>query len=590
LIALAGHDAAKVTSPVIAAALDALYGVPARTREDLARWEVVSEQPWPKRRARRIVACIGRRGLKTTGLGAWIILYEALCRSWGYARFALPGSRLRFPVVCPFVPQSAEALSAVKGAIGMLAPLGIAADVRDEQGAPSITIRNPRGPCEVIINCFTANEFSVVGFTVPFHWEDEAARFMPTGPSSLRSVARQLGPAGSTFSEPGCDAGSLWTSNKNVSEGAYFDAVEGPPKPGTCLVRAASWESNPRVSRSHCLALCDGDERELAVTYDGKSKLWGYDGEGYVQTAKIVLGGWADQSARRPGSRVLGLDVGQIQDSSGFVVVSAAETDVSPDATPVRSIVVEHVEMLAASKANPPAVEEIVGRACDIASSFGDCPITCDFFCGVEVRRALEKRGWTQYLGEFYPSSRQYVIVGMGPNKQGPRWNLIRSLAAGGRLHVVDSAAGRALVQQLGHLVAKTLPTGGLKIEGRQSADDLADALAVAAEIGMKIPASSGDGGATEYRNDGISWNGHDLTIVGERWVRTMPDGREVSAPCPEWDFRFGEIAAMQLGRGIRTAANERWLSKQPPEIQACYALPPLAPSTAPQSLNVRIG
>jgi hypothetical protein len=334
----------------------------------------------------------------------------------------------------------------------------------------------------------------------------------------------------------------------------------------------------------YCLSDCDGDVRQCAVTFEGKSKLWGYDSESYVQTAKIVMG--VDQSARRPGFRVLGLDVGQIQDSSGFVVVSAKETDVSPDSSPVRSIVAEHVEMLSASKTAPPSIEEIVGRACDVAASFGDCPIVCDFFCGVEVRRALEKRGWTEYVGEHHPSSRQFTIVGMGPNQQGPRWALVRSLAAGGRLHVVDSPAGRELVKQLGHLTAKTLPSGGLKIEGSQCADDLADAFAVAAPIAMLIPASSGDGGATEYRNDGIRWDGRDLAIVGERWVRTMPDGREVSAACPEWDPRFAEIAAMQLGRGIRTPQNERWLSKQAPEIQRAYTLP-LAPKVA---LNVKVG
>ena len=58
LIEVAGHDAASVTSPVIASALDALYGVKARTKKDVANWELVCSQSRPKCRARRTVGCV----------------------------------------------------------------------------------------------------------------------------------------------------------------------------------------------------------------------------------------------------------------------------------------------------------------------------------------------------------------------------------------------------------------------------------------------------------------------------------------------------------------------------------------------------
>ena len=276
--------------------------------------------------------------------------------------------------------------------------------MRDEQGAASVTIQESGGPrASSARNVFTAHEFSVVGFTIPFWCAAAAARSAPTGPRSLRAIARAMDPAGSTFSAQGCEAGSLWTSNKSIAEGAFYDTVEGARKAETLILRAASWETNPtRMTRAHCLSLCTTGTRECAVTYDGKSPLWGYDAESYNTTKNKVVGGLTCEGPRK-GSFGVGLDNWQVRDSSAICVVSAAEQDIAPGVTPVRSVIVEHIEIIAGSKANPPSIDELVSRACLIASRWGNAPITCDFFAGPEVRRVLEQRGWREVHGHYFP-------------------------------------------------------------------------------------------------------------------------------------------------------------------------------------------
>jgi hypothetical protein len=565
LIALAGWTPAEVTSPTIATILDGMYGTRPRTKDDLARWRAVCDAPWPTRRARRTAVCIGRRGLKTTGIGVWALLFEALCRAPLYARYALPGARLRLPIVCPFVPQAAEALAALKGALGMLAPLGIAAEVRDERGSPEVRITSPAGRAEVLINVLAANEFSAVGYTCPFWIGDEAARFPTSGPSSLRAIARALDPAGSTFTDPACEAGSLWTSNKSHAEGAFYDAVQGDPKPGTLVIRAASWTTNPRMSRAHCLELCDGDEREMSVTYDGASPIWGYDGEGYIPTARIAVEDEYCSQGPRGGYFAVGLDVGQMQDSSAIVVVGAAETEIAPGTTPVRHLIVEHVESILSAKASkgaPPSIEMIVGRACDVARTWGNAPITCDYFSGVEVARVLERRGWSKYEGAYFPTEHNYVLAQMGPAAQTPRWALLRSLASGGRLHIPES--GRELIRQLGQLTATTLASGSLKVEGRR--DDLADALALAAEIAMKLPPNAVKGGAVvECIDDGIHYSiSRGLQVTLPRFVKRYPNGNTEPMEIPSWHPAFERYARDMIAQGKRTRSIEEWEAAQP--------------------------
>jgi hypothetical protein len=185
----------------------------------------------------------------------------------------------------------------------------------------------------------------------------------------------------------------------------------------------------------------------------------------------------------------------------------------------------------------------------------------CDFFAGVEVQRVLQRRGRRLYEGDYFPSYGEYVIAGMGPQKQTPRWALLRALASGGRLHVPDSAAGRELIKQLQHLVALTLPSGLLKIEGRQAADDIADALALAAEIAMRVPPTAVKGEAVvEMVSDGVGFSvSRGLSVEFPTFVKRYPNGDIEPAEIPAWHPLFEAYALEMLARGMTTPSIERW-------------------------------
>jgi hypothetical protein len=556
LMLLAGLDPEQVTSPAIAAALDETHGVPSRTKEGAKLWKAIAPEArglLGRRRTsppRRTIACIGRRGLKSSGLLSWKILFEALCRD--HDAHAAPGSNLYFPVVAPRSYQASESMTGIVGALEMLrGPLGVQHEIRDEEGTPTIRITNPGYRCEHLIEVFISSEVSVRGFAIPYFACDEAGFFPADGASSLRAVVRALAPGGLTFPQ----SGALLASSPGAPEGLFFEQVEKPPK-DALLIRASSWIANPRITRERCWSLADEDATTFAIEY--AASRFGYSTEGFIDTSHITYGDKFVGLGVRKGFFVVAFDAGQLVDNCAFVVLSVADVEI-PGASPVRHFVVEEIDAIPASKTNPPSIEMIVARACGLSSKWGGASIVSDPYLAVEAARAFKQRGFGEYVGDWYPTGRSYWKAPMSAPAQTPRWNTLRSIVGGDRLHLPDTPLARELVRQLGQLTATTLSTGSLKVEGRR--DDLADALALAVDVGMRIPPTATTGGAVvEMIDDGFRFSmERKVHYELPRFVKKYPNGDVRQVEIPRWHHAFPIYAEEMIATGCTTPEIEAW-------------------------------
>jgi hypothetical protein len=551
LMRLAGVEA---PSPAIATTLRAMYASKPLPG-DLAVWRTISRMPWPTSKPRRAVACVGRRGLKSSGLVAWSAVHELLCGS--HDARAAPGSRVYATVICPFVPQARESVRGVRAALDALATLGVRYTMRDSAGAPEIVITNPRGRCEHVVRVMTADSVSVRGFAVAAAFYDECG-FLPheqTHATRDRDIVRALSPAMVQFP----DALSMFVSSPGPPGSLFHSLVEKPPQ-GTVVVRGPSWVFNPRVTEAACLAECAGDS--AAFEQEFAARRFGYAGESFITTSGILVGSPHAGQGPRPGSFVVALDAGQLVDSTALVVLSGFDVEVSPGHAPVRHVVVEHAETIESSRREPTPLEAIAGRATALSRAYGGAPILFDLFQGPTMKAAFAKLGYREFVdptGERVPPLRAICQRSMAPQHQTPRWKLVRDLCHGGRLHV--GAHDEELVRQLGALRATQMSTGALKVEGRK--DDLADCLALGAPVAMKLAPTGGPAGAVEFVAGSLTWNEGGLVASGGQFMRIHPDGRREPAETPRWHPYFDEYAQEMVAQGIRTPAIMQWEQEQ---------------------------
>ena len=543
-------------SPAIGAVLDAACAKPP-TPEQRALWPRLSRMAWPNRRARRIAACIGRRGLKTSGILAWLAVHEALCG--GHDEHALAGTRIYAVIVAPRQAQARESTRAVKAALDALAPLGVAYTERDSEGTPEIVITNPPGRCERVITIMTCDSVAVRGFAVFFLGADEAG-FWPSEEwlaERDRDVVKAIRAGMAQFP----NAREVFVSSPG-RPGSYFHELVEKPSAGSLVVRAPSWVTNPRISEARCLADADGDlatfEREYAA------RRWGQAGESFLDQAKVwaSLGSAHAGKGPRPGAFVCAFDHGQLRDDAAIVVGSGFDVSIRPDAAPVRHVVVEHAEAIPSSKASPLPTAALVARLVAVAAPFGEAPVVFDAHAAVDVKDELRKRGYREWEHpERVPPRRTFMQLSMAPQHQTPRWKAVRDLAHGSRLHL--GAHDEPLAKELTGLSATMLSSGALKVEGRK--DNQADALALLVPIALRLPATGGPGGRVEFRSAGIGFDRERGRVFarGGRWVAVGADGRESPAETPRWHPSFARYAAEMLATGNSTPAIEAWRREQ---------------------------
>lgn len=537
-------------SEAIATILDAIWGC-SPTAEQAKLWPLLSTQPWPRRRKYWAVVAIGRRGLKTTGVAGWSAPFAAIDPR--HDAHALAGSRIYVLVVAPKLDQARESMRAIKGALDALAPIGVKYSVRDEAGSPEIVLETPWLKTQRVIRVQTADAVSVRGFAVCFAIVDEAG-FLGSSEwlaETDRDLLRALSAGQAQFP----DSGLLLVSSCGPPQGEFFRLVTKPPA-DTLVVKCSTWISNPRISEDDCRRIAGGDDD--AFEQEFASRRWGYSGESYIDAAAVRACFDEVRAGRgpRPGAFVVALDVGQVHDSTAILVASSYAQETRPGEF-IRHVCVDHLELIPSSKKSPTPLETIVDRVVAISKQYSRAAVVFDPFVGVTVEQMLEKRGMRAAPDAEHLRPGRFLKQGMAAQLQTPRWKLVRDLTLGRRLHLHPQH--EALAKQLSQLRATQLSSGALKIEGRR--DDAADVLALACEIAVTLPSTGGDSGDVTFKHDGMQYirYGGGLRYINPRFVRTLPNGRQVPAAPPEWDPQFGTYAKGMIEQGYSTEAIERW-------------------------------
>lgn len=544
-------------SPYHKCILDALYGA-SPTVEQSRLWKDLSAMPWPNRAARRAALAAGRRFGKTSEICGWVLPYEVLCVP--HELHAAEGSRVYYLLIAPFLQQTRESFRAVRTAFDACARVGVRYELRDLGGQPELVVTSPASRVEKVVKVMSADAVSVRGFAVAFVALDECA-FLPSSEwhaQTDRDLVRAITPGQAQFRE----ARQLWVSSPGAPQGEFHRLVTKPPK-DTLVIRAPTW-FNPRISEAQCRDLA-GDDATFEQEYAARK--FGFNNETFIDASRIVLGSPFAGLGPRPGSFVIGLDVAQLRDATAIVVCSSFEVEVSPTTAPIRSLVVERSETIESDRKAPTPIEAIAARVVGLSRSFGNAPVIFDPFQGPTVKAALEKLGMREFVdttGAAVPRPGTFCQRSMAPQHQTPRWKLVADLAHGGRLHL--GADDEPLARQLGQLHATQLSTGALKVEGRR--DDLADALALAAEVAVKLPPVGGPQGSVEFRDDGAYYDAAGVHLRNPRFVRVMPNGSEQLAECPQWHPHFESYAREMAASGTWTPAVRAWFDRQSPHVQ----------------------
>ncbi len=544
-------------SAAIETILDAAYAC-TPTVDQAKQWKRLSKMKWPTKQPRRVVACLGRRAMKTSALISWSCIFDAICG--GHEEYAAPGSRLVFPVICPVVAQAREAMRGIRSGLDQLAPLGVRYSLRDASGAPEIILTCPTSRCEKVFVAMAADAVTTRGFAMPtIKWDEwgfapSADWVQTTGADIVRAVA----PAQAQFP----NASMMFTSSPGAPQGIFYEMVEKPTT-GVLVVRAPTWVVNPRISRETCVELA-GDAGTFAQEFEARR--FGYNNESFIDVSGLVMGSPHAGKGPRPGRFCIGLDIAQLHDQTAIVVLSGFDHEVTPRTAPIRNVVVEVVEVIESSRERPTAIEAIAARVVDLSKMFGNAPVVFDPYQGPTLKAALEKLGMKEHRvgkeeaqNETVPKRGTFLQRSMAPTFQTPRWRLVRELVQGRRVHLTDDHV--VLARQLAQLRATQMSSGSLKVEGKR--DDVADAFALAAEVAMKIPATDGPDGAVVFRYNGAYRDEEGVHLIGPRWVRVLPNGREVPAETPRWHPSFPGYARDMVAQGISTPAIEAWKREQ---------------------------
>jgi len=548
-------------SEAIGTILAAAYAQ-APTPAESKLWRQLSKMRWPKARPRRVAACIGRRGLKTSGILAWSCVFETLCG--GHELHALAGSRIYGVIVAPKLPQAREAVRAVRSVLDSLASIGVRYVERDANGNPELVITEPVAPCERVITVEVCDELSARSRAVFFFGADEAGRWPSEEWLSTRDTDVVQAVRGAMAQFPG--ALEVYTSNPG-KPGSHFHKLVTKPPAGTLVVQAASWVTNPRISRDRCWEDAEGVLSVFEVEYEATR--WGAAGGGFLDSGAVwsCIGSPQAGKGPRPGSFLVGFDHGQLKDACGVVAVSVHDVEISPGTSPVRHVVVEHAESIPSSRKDPVPTAALVGRLVAVARSYGNAPIFFDVHSAVDVADALRKLGWRPFdekrggSAARLPPRKTYLQCSVAPQAQDPRWRMLEALVSGRRLHLGDD--GEPLARELVGLVATMQSGGWLKVEGRGSSpDNLVDALSLTLPFVMKLPPTDGPSGSVKCETSVSFEHGAGLD-VRNLWYRETPDGNRAPAEVPRWHPSFEDYARDMIAQGTRTRAIEAWEREQ---------------------------
>jgi hypothetical protein len=424
-------------------------------------------------------------------------------------------------------------------------------EMRDANGAPEVVITEPAARCERVISVMTCDAVTVRSRAVFFLGADEAGRWPSEEWLSERDVDVIAAIRGAMPQFPA--ALEVFTSNPG-RPGSYFHGLATKSRAGTLVSTAASWVSNPRISRARCWELADGNPEVFGREYE--AVIWGAAGGSFLDATSVwaALGSEYAGKGPRPGSFIVSFDHGQLKDACAIVAVSAFEQEIAPNVSPVRHLVVEHAEAIPSSKKDPQPTSALVGRLVSVAKTYGGAPILFDVHAAPDVADELKKYGWKPFAerdgerGKRLPGRRRYLQCSVAPQAQHPRWIGLQGIVAGRRLHLASDMD--RLAKEMVGLVATMQSSGGLKVEGRGSSpDNLVDAVALTIPYLGLLPPTDDRAGALK-RDLRVSFEPGQGLEAKEVWYRELADGRRVPAEMPRWAPGFDAFAADMIATG----------------------------------------
>lgn len=461
----------------------------------------------------RAAACSGRGTYKTTE--DIIVCCHRLIYP-DHSAVVAPGSEVVAVIVSPTKAQSSQALRNARPICEKLAAL-LGGRLRERSAADSaeFIFEIPGIPYVPVLRVGPADEASIRGSATCCVVFDEAS-WLPTGDdykSSDRDLETAATPRILQFGENGL---FLMTSTPGLVGGLFHETMT-EPKPGTLVLGPfPTWQINPSITEADARSRFSEHvfNQELACT------TWGARESQFINASAAMSCIDRDEEYQR-GPRelreaILAIDVANIHDAIAFAVGYVAEKQIRPDAAPVTTLVVDHVETMKPTAANPIGITRIAERAAAISRAYGSITVIADTRSFVDLSEQMDERGFRVCMESDEDERRKWIAKGgkvlvqrgMAPQMQTPRWTTLRDLTHGGRLSLPDTSEGREGAKELASLRATTLPSKFLKVEAASGAkDDIADVLALLAEACFWRPSIRQDGLRTEFVHDGIGFD-----------------------------------------------------------------------------------
>lgn len=458
----------------------------------------------------RAAVCAGRGSYKTSI--SVVAAVDRLLR-FDHSAVVAPGSEVVAVVISPTKGQSSQALRNARPICEKLAAL-LGGRLRERSAADSaeFIFEGIGTPYVPILRVAPADEAAVRGAAMVAVVFDEAS-WLPTG-DEYKSTDVDL-EAGATpriiqFGDKGL---FLMVSTPGLV-GGLFHTTMTEPKDGTLVLGPfPTWQINLSITEAEARSRFP----EHVFLQEIACSVWGARESQFINASAAMACVDRDEEYQR-GPRelreaILAIDVANVHDAIAFAVGYVAEKQIRPDAAPVTTLVIDHLETMKPTATNPIGITRIAERAAAISRAYGSITVIADMRSFVDLSEQMEDRGFRVCMESDEDERRRWiakggkvlVMRGMQPALQTPRWTGLKDLAHGGRLSLPDTSEGREGAKELASLRATTLPSKFLKVEAASGAkDDIADCLALLGEACFWRPSIRQDGLRTEFVHDGI--------------------------------------------------------------------------------------
>lgn len=509
--------------PVARAVISAASGSPA-SPEVLEAWGSISEAPYPTKAYSQVVLQIGRGGLKTSM--AFAIGLDRLFRFPNETKVA-EGAEVLALIVAPTKKQAADAIrNNLATAEKLRDLLGATMEERSLRDGAELVFRVPGIDAAFVLRCAAPDEATLRGGSYCFVCWTEAGWY-PSDSKSVNALAdlrvavipRVIGqfPWGLEILE----------STNGPPAGYFYDACTDTPDNVLKIGPLSSGTVNPAIDEEKLRAELSPEEYSQEIL----CRTWGLKLAAWFPARESMAivdaeGAWCFGLRQLPG--VVCFDHGG-KDEIAYVAMHLVEVEIAPGRH-VRHAVIDHAESWRPDKTPP--TEEQVEKAGRLSMAMGGVPILCDNRSFADVAfylskslgfRAVECKNDEERVAAIRRGGKIIIQMGMDPAHQTARFERLRELVIGGRLHAPDDDGGNELGRQFVSARATQLASGYLKIEAETGAEDgLLDCASYPMAFVEVLATIREDGSEDRYVIEGTHWDptSGDPLVVDGQWRR----------------------------------------------------------------------